>query len=93
MITTDEKISEKDIKLKDSELYRLELESQKRPQENIFDPEIRVPFPGKDQHLVSKLKLMSRSVQSFKLDDQRHLEDLQNNLQQYDIMLKQQERQ
>ena len=93
MITTDEKISEKDIKLKDSELYRLELESQKRPQENIFDPEIKVTLPDKDGQLVSKLKLMSRSVQSFKLDDQIHLEDLQNNLQQYDIMLKQQERQ
>ena len=93
MITTDEKISEKDIKLKDSELHRLELESQKRPQENIFDPEIKVTLPDKDGQLVSKLKLMSRSVQSFKLDDQRHLEDLQNNLQQYDIMLKQRERQ
>ena len=93
MITTDEKISEKDIKLKDSELYRLELESQKRPQENIFDPEIKVTLPDKDGQLVSKLKLMSRSVQSFKLDDQRHLEDLQNNLQQYDILLKQRERQ
>ena len=93
MITTDEKISEIDIKLKDSELYRLELESQKRPQENIFDPEIKVTLPDKDGQLVSKLKLMSRSVQSFKLDDQRHLEDLQNNLQQYDILLKQRERQ